>query len=142
VLIENEMKAAMPALSNCMVIGDRKKFLTMIISLKNEADKETGLPTDKLASDALHVSREIGSDALSMSAAAKCEKWKAYLDNGTKTANKKAASSAQNVQKWTMLPVDFSEKAGDLTPTQKLKRSVVTTKYTDLIESMYAGDKE
>jgi long-subunit acyl-CoA synthetase (AMP-forming) len=33
--------------------------------------------------------------------------------------------------------VDFSEKAGDLTPTLKLKRSVVADKYRGLIEQMY-----
>ena len=41
------------------------------------------------------------------------------------------------VQKWVWLPVDFSEKAGDLTPTLKLKRSVVVAKYADLIDAMY-----
>jgi hypothetical protein len=34
VLIENEMKAAMPAISNVMVIGDKKKFLSMVVSIK------------------------------------------------------------------------------------------------------------
>jgi long-chain-fatty-acid--CoA ligase ACSBG len=34
VLIENEMKAQMVALSNVMVIGDQKKYLTMLLSLK------------------------------------------------------------------------------------------------------------
>lgn len=36
VLIENEMKAAMPALSNCMVVGDKRKYLAMLLSLKVE----------------------------------------------------------------------------------------------------------
>jgi hypothetical protein len=35
-----------------------------------------------------------------------------------------------------LLPTDFSEKAGDLTPTLKLKRSVVADKYKDLIDSV------
>ena len=34
VLIENEMKAAMVALSNVMVIGDKRKYLAMLVSLK------------------------------------------------------------------------------------------------------------
>ena len=35
VLIEDNMKAAMPlAVSNCMVVGDRRKFLAMLVSLK------------------------------------------------------------------------------------------------------------
>jgi long-subunit acyl-CoA synthetase (AMP-forming) len=59
------------------------------------------------------------------------------MDKGVEAANKKTTSSAQIVQKWAWLPVDFSEKAGDLTPTLKLKRSVAEGKYHELIESMY-----
>lgn len=40
------------------------------------------------------------------------------------------------MQKWALLPTDFNEKAGDLTPTLKLKRSVVADKYKDLIDSV------
>ena len=47
-----------------------------------------------------------------------------------------ATSSAQCVQKWAILPEDFSEKGGELTPTQKLKRSVVAAKYADVIEGV------
>ena len=43
VLIENEMKAAMPALSNCMVVGDKRKYLAMLVSLKTEVDSESNL---------------------------------------------------------------------------------------------------
>ena len=39
----------MVALSNCMVIGDRRKYLAMVVSLKCEMDLETGGSTDKLA---------------------------------------------------------------------------------------------
>ena len=44
VLIEDAVKGAMVAISNCMVIGDRQKYLTMLITLKSEVDKETGWP--------------------------------------------------------------------------------------------------
>ena len=65
-------------------------------------------------------------------------KWIEYINQGVKAANKKTTSSAQVVQKWKMMPTDFSEKEGDLTPTQKLKRNVVTDKYNALIEGIYA----
>ena len=58
-----------------------------------------------------------------------------------KAANKKTESNAQIVQKWRLLPHDFSEKTGELTPTMKLKRSVVAEKYHDLIEALYAEDE-
>jgi len=140
VLIENEMKAAMLAISNVMVIGDRRKFLSMLVSLKVEVDKESGAPTDTLAADALFVGNQIGSSATTLTAAAADPLWTKYINDGVKVANSKTTSAAQIVQKWKMLPVDFSEKAGELTPTLKLKRNVVSEKYAELIDSIYAGD--
>ena len=58
-----------------------------------------------------------------------------------KAANKKTESNAQIVQKWKLLVHDFSEKTGELTPTTKLKRTVVVEKYHDLIEALYGEDK-
>ena len=138
VLIENEMKAAMPALSNVMVVGDRKKYLTMLMSLKCNVDTDGVTPIDTLNPDTLYVCNQIGSKAKTITAAATCPVWKKYIDEGMATANRNTTSNAQIIQKWKMLPVDFSEKAGDLTPTLKLKRNVVTAKYEQLIDSIYA----
>lgn len=136
-LIENEMKQAMLALSNCLVIGDRRKYLTMLISMKTEVDAD-GNPTDKLTGDSLFEGNRIGATATTMSEAATDPKWVNYFNEGMKQANKNTTSNAQIVQKWTMLPVDLSEKAGDLTPTLKIKRNVVNEKYAELAEKMYA----
>ena len=142
VLIENEMKAAMNAISNCMVIGDKRKYLSMLISVKTEDDKEREVPTDILANDVLHVCSLIGSNAKTVQDVANDPLWTKYFNDGVKLANSKTTSSAQIVQKWKLLPVDFSVKAGELTPTLKLKRNVVNDKYSTLIESIYADDKE
>ncbi len=130
----------MLAVSNAMVIGDRRKYLCMLVSLKTEVDLETMLPNDRLAADALFVGKQIGSTATLYSEAVKDPLWKAYIDKGVKTANRKTTSNAQIVQKWRWLPKDFSEKEGDLTPTLKLKRNVVSKKYADYIEAIYAED--
>jgi long-chain-fatty-acid--CoA ligase ACSBG len=142
VLIENEMKAAMPALSNCVVIGDRRKFLAMLVSLKTEVNPDTGEPNDVLTGDAVLVGREIGSSATTLSQAAVDPLWQKYITAGMKSANGKTTSNAQIVQKWKMLPVDLSERAGDLTPTLKLKRNVLVDKYAALIESIYADSTD
>ena len=136
VLIENEMKAAMNAVSNCIAIGDRRKFLTMLVSLKVTADAD-GAPTNKLAADALHAAKQIGSSATTYSEATQDPKWIEYVNTGMKQGNSKTTSNAQIVQKWAWLPVDVSEKGGELTPTLKLKRKIVSEKYADLIESLY-----
>ena len=138
VLIEEEMKSAMLAISNCMAIGDRRKFLTMLITLKTEVNPETQECTDKLAQDALFVSKQIGSTATTRTEAAADPLWKQYINDGVKRGNSKTTSNAQIIQKWKILPVDFSEKAGDLTPTLKLKRNVVTKKLADAIAQLYA----
>ncbi len=138
VLIENEMKVAMAAVSNCMLIGNKRKFLALLISLKVEVDSVTGLPSDLLASDALFVGSQIGSIATTFSAAQQDPLWTKYINQGVSIGNSKAISAAQNVQKWAWLPEDFSEKAGELTPTLKLKRNFVEEKYSTLINGLYA----
>jgi long-chain-fatty-acid--CoA ligase ACSBG len=140
VLIENEMKAAMVAISNVMVIGDKRKYLSMLITLKSEVAKETAAPLDQLSADSLHVAKLIGSTATTVTEAAADPKWKKYFDDGMKTANGKTTSNAQIVQKWALLPADFSVHTNELTPTMKLKRNVVAEKYAVVIETIYAGD--
>lgn len=47
--IENRLKLALPNLiSNCILVGDRRKFLAMLITLRVEPDPETLAPTDRL----------------------------------------------------------------------------------------------
>jgi long-chain-fatty-acid--CoA ligase ACSBG len=142
ILIENEMKAAMVALSNCMVVGDKRKYLAMVVSLKTEVDPVTNAPTDVLAADSLFVARQIGSSALTVKEALADPLWNAYFDDGLKKGNAMSTSTAQIVQKWKLLPVDFSEAAGDLTPTMKVKRNVLLKKYAQVIDSIYAADED
>jgi long-chain-fatty-acid--CoA ligase ACSBG len=137
VLIEEELKVAMPALSNAMVIGDKRKFLTVLLCLQVEIVDE-GVASNKLTGKALDTSKEIGSTATTTEEAAKDPNWQAYFDAGIKAANEKATSRAQKIGKYALLPTDFTEKGGELTPTLKLKRSVAAEKYSDVIEAMYA----
>jgi long-chain-fatty-acid--CoA ligase ACSBG len=136
VLIENEVKGACVAVSNCMLIGDKRKYLTLLVSLKVTVDADA-LPTDILAPDALFIGKKIGSTATTYTEAKVDPLWKKCIDDAVKVANSKTTSNAQIIQKWTWLPTDFSEKGGELTPTLKLKRNVAYEKNIHLCEEMY-----
>ena len=58
-LIEEAMKNAMPALSNCMVIGDKRKFLSILFCLQVEINAETEIASNKLIGAALDTLKEI-----------------------------------------------------------------------------------
>jgi len=132
-LIEDNMKDKMKALSNCMCLGEKQKFLTMLVTLKTEPDKEME-PTMVLNGDSLDSSIEMGSAAKTVQEAKACPKWKAFINAGMKAANATTTSNAQKVQKWYMVEKDFSVGGGELTPTMKLKRPVVTKQYMDIIK--------
>lgn len=136
-LIENQMMAACPVVSHCLVIGDGKKFLTMLVSLKVRVDDETTHLTDQLTEDVISMSIQLGSPAVLYPQVVYDDRWKEYIDTGLAKVNAQATSSAQVIQKWRWLPADLSEKAGDLTPTMKVKRKVVMEKYRSLIDAMY-----
>ncbi len=140
-LIEDSMKKAMPCISNCIVVGDQHKFLVILLALKNEftldPEKESEEPM-KLISDALDTSIAIGSTAKTVEEAKTCEKWIAHLDEGIKLANVSAVNRTATVKKWDLIPKDFSEKGGELTPTMKLKRKVTIAKYEDIVNALYS----
>lgn len=138
--VENLVKAEIPAISNAFLIGDRRKYLTVLVTLKTQMSPESGIPHDELAEETLKWMRELGLSFTKLSE---------ILDNGPdptvlqaihkgiERANKKSISNAQMVQKFRILPQDFSMTNGEIGPTMKVKRNVVIDKYKDIIEKMY-----
>merc|ERR1712210_257050 len=59
------------------------------------------------------------------------------IQAGIDKANKEAVSNAQRIQKWMIIPRDFSLPGGELGPTMKVKRQAVTKKYEGCIERIY-----
>ncbi|OQR90235.1 long-chain-fatty-acid-CoA ligase [Achlya hypogyna] len=136
VLLEDAIKEELPILSNVMVVGDKRKFLAALLTLRVVMDGD-GAPTTQLDAKALEVLAGLQSPATTPAEAISCAKLQAYLDAGMKRANARATSRAQSIAKFHVLPHDFSMPGGELTPTLKLKRKVVVDKYAEVIEALY-----
>merc|ERR1711970_691653 len=81
VLLEDEIKKQLPCVSNAMVIGDRKKYLTVFLCLKTKMNEEDGTPLDGLVSDSTLFGCNTVQDAKRSS------EYKAHLDAGLTRAN-------------------------------------------------------
>ncbi|XP_050431822.1 very long-chain-fatty-acid--CoA ligase bubblegum [Adelges cooleyi] len=139
VLIENNVKAELPIVSNALLIGDKRKFLSILLSLKCEVNPETTEPLDDLTPEVISWLKSQNCDYTKVSEiiANKPKEVMEAIQKGIDKANKKAVSNAQKVQKFAFMPADFSTHTGELGPTLKVKRPVVYEKYQDLIEEFY-----
>lgn len=122
-VLEGRLKA-IPAVSQAVVIGDRQKFLAALLTL-DETRLEDSI-------------REAGSPAKTMAEAAKCPKVEAWLQAQVDEINKTLAR-VQTIKKIKVLPAELSIEGGELTPTMKVKRKVVNTKYAADIAAFYEG---
>lgn len=131
--MEDAVKEKLPAISNVMMVGDRRKYNVCLITLRLQAN-EDGTFTNQLTGASL----KIDSKAKTVEEAQTDATWKAYIQAGLDAANKTAVSNASKIQKFKILPGDFGVATGELTATLKLKRAVVSQMYAAAIEEMYA----
>jgi len=118
--LEAEIKQS-PYVSQCVVIGDRRPYLVALITLDPEEcaklAEERGWPADPA-----ELARHEGMRQLLQE----------HLDE----VNEKFARVEQ-VKKFEILPHDLSQEGGELTPTLKVKRNVVTQKYEKEVDELY-----
>jgi long-chain acyl-CoA synthetase len=111
--------------SQCIVVGDQRPFIAALITLDAEALpgwlESKGKPADQTA-------EQVREDPELM----------AEIDAAVKDANK-AVSQAEAIKRFTILGTDFTEDNGMLTPSLKLKRSVVMKQFDADVEELYAG---
>lgn len=138
VLIEDAIKEELPCVSNAMLIGDKRKFLSVLLTLKTQVDGE--VPTSQLSPPSIDWCRKQGSSATCLADILdrRDDAVLKGIQEGIDRANKRATSRAQCIQKWSILPRDFSVIGGELGPTLKLKRPAVLQMYEKTVESFYA----
>uniref|UniRef100_A0A2M4A0Z1 long-chain-fatty-acid--CoA ligase n=1 Tax=Anopheles triannulatus TaxID=58253 RepID=A0A2M4A0Z1_9DIPT len=138
--VENLVKNELPFVSNAFLVGDKRKFLTMLITLKTQMNLDTGAPKDELTPETIAALKEFGAEYSKLSeihAAGPCPKVLKAIQEGIDRANLKAISNAQKIQKFALLKEDFSVPGGELGPTLKVKRNVVVEKNKEIIEKFY-----
>lgn len=139
-LIEMSLKAELPIISQAVVVGDSKKFLSVLLTLKCKINLNTGVPQDELTEETINWCKSLGCKCEKVSEVIREKPTVVYdaIQKGIDRVNAGAISQAQRIQKFTILPVDFSIPTGELGPTMKIMRRVVYSKYKDEIEAIYS----
>ncbi|XP_013191216.2 long-chain-fatty-acid--CoA ligase ACSBG2 isoform X2 [Amyelois transitella] len=137
--IEQCVQAELRHLGYAVLIGDQRKFLSLLVTLKAKVNSDTGEALDELESETKKWVASLGSKATTISEIYNSKDTAVHkaIEEGIKRANKQAISNAQKIQKFAILPADFSLLSGELGPTLKIKRNVVYEKYKDIIEGFY-----
>jgi long-chain acyl-CoA synthetase len=120
--IEQEVKRH-PLVSQCVVIGDRRPYLIALITLDQEALTRFAAEQGMLDEPAAMVNSPLVRET---------------LEKHIEEVNKNFARVEQ-IKRFHILPHDLSQEGGELTPTLKIKRPVVATKYEKEIEELYAS---
>ena len=137
--IEEAVKAELgDIVSNVMLVGDNRKHLSIILTMKTELDSN-GQPTTTLHPHVRDWLRPRGChcDTSSELSSSDNQQVREDIMKAIDAANSKAQSRAHRVQKYFIAPADFSVETGELTPTLKMKRHFVVKKYEEQISKLY-----
>ena len=110
--------------SQCLVVGDRQPFIAALVTIDPEAFptwlEKTGRPATT------NLAGVVDDPEL-----------RAEVQSAIDDANK-AVSKAEAIRKFTILPFDWTEATGQLTPSLKLKRNVVQKECAAEIAALYS----
>jgi long-chain acyl-CoA synthetase len=118
--LEGELKASEPFISQVMVHGDRRKFLSALVTVNEENVRKWASDHGETFSGPLHEDPRV----------------KARVQAAIDALNAKQASYS-SIKKFLILPSDFTQESGELTPTLKVKRKYCTQKYKALLDAFY-----
>ncbi|MDM7988883.1 AMP-dependent synthetase/ligase [Arthrobacter sp. zg-Y877] len=113
--------------SQCVVVGDQKPFISALITIDEDA-----LPG--------WLERHKLPATMTVTEVAKTDELQKELQALVDRANKKV-SSAEAIKKFRVVPTDFTETSGHLTPSLKIKRAQVLRDFSDVIDDIYSGQR-
>jgi long-chain acyl-CoA synthetase len=122
-VLEDRLRAH-PLISQAMVVGDGRPYVATLITLDEEALEAWQGRHPELASASL-------AD-LTLN-----PRLQAEIQAAVDDANK-AVSRAESIRRFRVLAADFTEQAGTLTPSLKVRRGVVSKEFAEDIDAMYA----
>ena len=96
--------------------------------------------TDVLDDGALRVNPNVNTISAAMDDAVWIDAVKVAIEKANSNP-KVCLNNAFKIQKFMILPTNFSEEQGFLTPTKKMKRPVVEKHFTKQIEMMYRSEQ-
>jgi long-chain acyl-CoA synthetase len=119
--LEDRLRAH-PLVSQAVVVGDQRPFIAALVTIDQDAfadwASETGLAVTTVAE------------------AADTAELRAAINDAVDEANL-SVSRAESIRKFAILPNDFTIDAEELTPTLKVRRTIVHLRYRAAIESIY-----
>lgn len=120
--LEGRLKALSPYISQVVVHGERRNYCTALVTLDPEALGEWAARHGLAGAADLTQRPEV----------------RALVQRAVDELNAGLPRYA-TLKKFTILPAEFSEQSGELTPSQKLKRKVIEQRYQAALDAMYAG---
>jgi long-subunit acyl-CoA synthetase (AMP-forming) len=119
--IESKLKS-IKGVAQAVVVGDRRKYLSVLILLDPEAIED--------------LARELGSAAVNVQAAAGCDRFQEYFGDRIDAVNATLAPY-ESVKRFALLSEGLSVEDNTLTPTLKLKRRVIHEVFAETIDELY-----
>ncbi|MEU2897146.1 AMP-dependent synthetase/ligase [Streptomyces sp. NPDC001273] len=121
--LENWLRSH-PLISQVMVVGDNRPYVSALITL--DPDGVT------------HWRRMNGKHPVPPELLVDDQELLAILQRALDEANK-MLSRPESIRRFTVLPVDFTEEAGHLTPSMKLRREEIMRDFAREVEALYGG---
>ncbi|HEY0192958.1 MAG TPA: long-chain fatty acid--CoA ligase, partial [Kofleriaceae bacterium] len=120
--IEGKLKAGCPYLSQVIVHGDKRNFVSALVTLDEEA--------------IMKWAKDHGQAGKSYADVVKSDEARKLLEPYFADVNKGLAKY-ESIKQFAILPSDLSIDQGELTPSLKVKRKVVEKKYQAMLDKMY-----